>query len=153
MVKVILDEGLEHAGDCAELATGVPELRPLVAEADLDDLAARCEVPRERIEGVARDFAAATGAMAITRTGTPRPGGTIGEWLGHVLNVITGRMDRPAGDASKPVTSTPLQWSTMAKPMTHKSGSRAGAWWPVTTGSTNCPTRSPRRAMGRSGRW
>ena len=39
MVKVILDEGLEHRQDCTELATGVGELRALVADADLDDLA------------------------------------------------------------------------------------------------------------------
>ena len=59
MVKVILDEGLEHAQDCTELATGVDELRALVADADLDDLASRCDIPRAQIERVARDFAAA----------------------------------------------------------------------------------------------
>ena len=46
MVKVILDEGLEHKQDCAELATGIPELRKLVADTDLGDLASRCDVPR-----------------------------------------------------------------------------------------------------------
>ena len=44
MVKVILDEGLEHVEDCSELATGVSDLRALVADADLDDLAARCDI-------------------------------------------------------------------------------------------------------------
>ena len=48
MVKVILDEGLEHTQDCAELATGVDDLRTLVADADLDDLAARCDIPAAR---------------------------------------------------------------------------------------------------------
>ncbi|WP_237572287.1 molybdopterin-containing oxidoreductase family protein [Mycolicibacterium lacusdiani] len=98
MVKVILDEGLEHREDCADLATGVPELRTLVAEADLDDLAARCEIPRDHIESVARGFATAPGAMVVTRTGVSlHEAGTIAEWLGHVLNVVTGRMDRPGG--------------------------------------------------------
>src|ERR1700741_2422149 len=50
MVKVVLDEGLEHRQDCAELASGVPDLRELVAGADLDDLASRCDVPRAQIE-------------------------------------------------------------------------------------------------------
>ena len=59
MVKVILDEGLEHRRTAPNLATGVPELRQLVAEADLDDLAARCEIARGQIEQVAREFAAA----------------------------------------------------------------------------------------------
>lgn len=44
MVKVILDEGREHRADCAELAAGVPDLRALVAGADIDDLAARCDI-------------------------------------------------------------------------------------------------------------
>ncbi|PRC47096.1 formate dehydrogenase, partial [Mycobacterium sp. ITM-2017-0098] len=69
MVKVILDEGLEHTEDCTDLATGVDDLRALVADADLDDLAARCDVDRAQIEEVARDFAAARGAMVVTRTG------------------------------------------------------------------------------------
>jgi formate dehydrogenase len=98
LVKVILDEGLEHRADCTQLATGVPELRSLVADADLDDLSRRCGVARPDLERVARDFAAARGAMVVTRTGVSlHAAGTIAEWLGHVLNVITGRMDRPGG--------------------------------------------------------
>ena len=61
----------------------MPDLRRPVADADLDDLAARCDIPRGQIKQVARDFAAARGAMAITRTGISlHLGGTIGEWLG-----------------------------------------------------------------------
>ena len=41
-----IDEGLEHRDDCADLALGVSELRGLIAAADLDDLAARCDIPR-----------------------------------------------------------------------------------------------------------
>jgi len=67
MVKVILDDGVEHEPDCPELATGVLELRRLVAEAELDDLAARSDIPRVQIETVARGFAQATGAMVVTR--------------------------------------------------------------------------------------
>src|SRR3954469_22032358 len=67
MVKVVLEEGLEHKEDCAELATGIAELRALVADADLDDLASRCDVPRADIEQVARDFAVASRAMVVTR--------------------------------------------------------------------------------------
>jgi formate dehydrogenase len=122
MVKVILDEGLEHAADCCNLATGVDELRALVADADLDELAARCDLPRTVIEGVARDFARAPRAMAVTRTGVSlHVTGTIGEWLGHVLNVITGRMDRPGGRRFEPGYVDALRLSGMAKPPTHKS--------------------------------
>jgi formate dehydrogenase len=122
MVKVILDERLEHAQDCRDLATGVDGLRQLVAEADLDDLAARCDVPRDVIEHLARDFAAARRAMVITRTGiSMHVTGTIGEWLGHVLNVITGRMDRPGGRRFEPGYVDALRMADLAKSSDHKS--------------------------------
>ncbi len=122
MVKVILDEGLEHRQDCAELATGVEELRQLVADAALDDLASRCDLPRAQIEQVARDFAAAHGAMVVTRTGVSlHLAGTVAEWLGHVLNVITGRMDRPGGRRYEPGYVDALRLADLAKAKPHKS--------------------------------
>ncbi|WP_344609226.1 molybdopterin-containing oxidoreductase family protein [Sporichthya brevicatena] len=126
LIKVVLDEGLEHRGDCdptTGLATGVDDLRGLVREVDLDDLAARCEVARADIERIAREFANARTAMAITRTGVAHhETGTIGEWLGHVLNVITGRMDRPGGRRYQRGYVDSLRiWDVMAKPMTHRS--------------------------------
>ncbi|KUH73804.1 formate dehydrogenase [Mycolicibacterium novocastrense] len=122
MVKVILDERLEHRQDCAELATGVDDLRALVADADLDDLAARCDVPRDQIERVARDFAAARGAMVVTRTGVSlHMAGTVAEWLGHVLNVITGRMDRPGGRRFEPGYVDAIRMSAMVRAKPHYS--------------------------------
>ena len=122
MVKAILEEGLEHDEDCRDLATGLPELRRLVADADLDDLAARCDIPRGVIERVARDFAAARTAMVVTRTGVSmHVTGTIGEWLGHVLNVITGRMDRPGGRRFEPGYVDALRLADLAKSSAHKS--------------------------------
>ena len=122
MVKVILDEGLEHRQDCTELATGVPELRRLVADSDLNDLAARCDIPRGQIEQVAREFACARGAMVITRTGISlHLAGTVGEWLGHVLNVITGRMDSPGGRRFEPGYVDALRLADLAKPKPHNS--------------------------------
>src|ERR1700712_866482 len=122
MVKVILDEGLEHREDCDDLATGVPDLRRLVSDADLDDLATRCGIDRDQIERTARDFAAATGAMVITRTGISlHAAGTVGEWLGHVLNVITGRMDRPGGRRFEPGYFDALRLAELAKTKPHLS--------------------------------
>ncbi|MGE2722939.1 molybdopterin-containing oxidoreductase family protein [Mycolicibacterium celeriflavum] len=122
MVKVILDEGLEHRQDCTELATGVDDLRALVADADLDDLATRCDIGRDRIERVARAFAAARGAMVVTRTGVSlHMAGTVAEWLGHVLNVITGRMDRPGGRRFEPGYVDAIRLSAMAKGKPHYS--------------------------------
>ena len=122
MVKVILDEGREHPADCADLATGVDDLRRLVADADLDDLAARCDIPRARIEDVARDLAGAPAAMVVTRTGVSlHAAGTVAEWLGHVLNVITGRMDRPGGRRFEPGYVDTLRLAGLAKTPPHTS--------------------------------
>jgi formate dehydrogenase len=121
MVKVILDEHLEHRGDCAQLTTGMPTLRDLVTEADLDDLAQRCDIPRTQIDSVARDFATAKAAMVVTRTGISlHVSGTVGEWLGHVLNVITGRMDRPGGRRFEPGYIDALKLAATAKPSDHR---------------------------------
>jgi formate dehydrogenase len=122
MVKVILSEGLEHPGDCANLCSGMPALRELAAEADLDALARRCDVPRPQIESLAREFATAKSAMAVTRTGISlHTSGTVGEWLGHVLNVITGRMDSPGGRRFEPGYIDALRLAAAAKTPEHRS--------------------------------
>jgi formate dehydrogenase len=97
LVKVILDERLEHLSEAVPLAE-IARLRAAVAAADLDGLAGRCEVPADVIRDVARRFAAAPTAMCLTHTGVSHNAhGTIGEWLGHVLNLITNRIDTPGG--------------------------------------------------------
>lgn len=97
LVKVIFDRGWEHREDCAGF-NGTDELRRLAAEAALPDLAQRCGVPVAQIEDVARRFATAKTAMCLTHTGVAHnTTGTMGEWLGHALNAITGRLDRPGG--------------------------------------------------------
>nr|MDT0522980.1 molybdopterin-dependent oxidoreductase [Streptomyces sp. DSM 41633] len=102
MVKVVLDEGLEHAEDCAELK-GMNDVRHLVAEADLVDLAARCDIPVETIQDLARRYATARTAQLVTRTGVSHHiTGTLGEWLGRVLVHVTGRADRPGGQFYNP---------------------------------------------------
>ncbi|WP_081282337.1 molybdopterin-containing oxidoreductase family protein [Mycobacterium asiaticum] len=122
MVKIILDERLEHPADCAQLTSGMPGLQALVAEAELDDLARRCDIPRSQIEAIARSFATARSAMAVTRTGVSlHVSGTVGEWLGHVLNVITGRMDRPGGRRFEPGYIDALKLAAAAKPSAHRS--------------------------------
>lgn len=122
MVKVILEEDLHHCLDCARITSGLPALRALVTEADLDDLAQRCGIPRMQIECTAREFAGAAAAMAVTRTGISlHVSGTVGEWLGQVLNVITGRMDRPGGRRFEPGYIDALQLAATAKPSGHRS--------------------------------
>lgn len=102
IVAVILDRGWEDADGCAEL-TGMDELRRLAAEVDLDDLAERCDIPVDQIVEVADGFAHAPAAMCVTHTGVAlTETGTLGEWLGHVLNFVTGRVGAPGGRRFEP---------------------------------------------------
>ena len=79
LIKVIFDNGWDHKADCAQV-TGIGHVRALAAEADLDDLSAKCDVPVEDIVDVAGRFALAPTAMCMTHTGVSQNRtGTIGE--------------------------------------------------------------------------
>nr|MDT0526611.1 hypothetical protein [Streptomyces sp. DSM 41633] len=60
--------------------------------------------------------------MAITRTGVSlHAAGTVAEWLGHVLNLITGRMDRPGGRRFEPGYVDTLRLAGLAATRPHTS--------------------------------
>ncbi len=60
--------------------------------------------------------------MVITRTGVSlQESGTVAEWLGHVLNVITGRMDRPGGRRFEPGYVDTLRLAGLAQTPPHRS--------------------------------
>ena len=123
MVKVILDEGLEHQQDCAELATGVDG----IARARRRRRSRRPRFPLRRSSrsrsSTWRGISPPPGrAMVVTRTGVSMHlAGTVAEWLGHVLNVITGRMDRPGGRRYEPGYVDAIRMAGMAKTKPHKS--------------------------------
>lgn len=97
LVKIILDEGWEDAVSCAA-AHGVDAVRALAATADLGDLASRCDVPVADLRDVAERFARAPTGFCVTRTGVAHTeAGTVAMWLGHVLNLVCGRIDAPGG--------------------------------------------------------
>ncbi len=118
MLKVIFENGWEHAEDCAAV-TGIQHVRTLVADVDLADLSARCDVPVETITDVARRFALAPTAMCMSHTGVSQnTTGTLGEWFGHLLNIVTGRIDRPGGRRYEPgYVDTVKIFDLLAKPL------------------------------------
>jgi formate dehydrogenase len=97
LLKVVFEKSWEHREDCDRL-DGIDEVRRLAREADLADLSARCGIDAEVIRDVAYRFANAPTAMCVTQTGVAQNAtGTIGEWLCQLLNLVTGRVDRPGG--------------------------------------------------------
>lgn len=97
IIKLVFENGWDHQEDCAS-ATGIETVRELAASASLESLSARCGVSVEQIGDVARRFATAETAVCVARTGVSQNrNGTVGEWLSHVLNLITGRVDRKGG--------------------------------------------------------
>ena len=94
---MVLDEGLESPSPALPLS-GLEGIRALTAEADMSELSRRCGIDEEAIRDAARRFATAPTAMCLTHTGVSHnEAGTIGEWLGHVLNLICDRIDTPGG--------------------------------------------------------
>jgi len=97
VIKIVFSNGWERPAKDLPLG-GLNDIRGLAADADLDELVRRCGIEAEVIEDVARRFATARTAMCVTHTGVAHnEHGTLGEWLGHVLNLITDRTDRPGG--------------------------------------------------------
>jgi formate dehydrogenase len=97
VLKVIFELGLDKRPSAVPV-TGIDAVKRLTAEADLDQLAQRCGVERAVIEDVARRFGSARTAMCLSHTGVSHSEyGTIAEWLGQLLNIVTDRLDRPGG--------------------------------------------------------
>ena len=97
LLHVVFAEGLDRPATAVPLS-GIDELRSLALGVPLEELGGRCDVPTEVIRDVARRFAGAPAAMCVTHTGVAHtPTGTLAEWLGHVLNAVTDRLDCPGG--------------------------------------------------------
>ena len=95
MLQVLFTEGLtrpapyvDGLGAAAEAVAG---FTPEVAEE-------RSGVPGGEIRRIAREFAAADGAVAYGRIGVSTQGfGTICQWAIQLLNLVTGNLDREGG--------------------------------------------------------
>ncbi|HKY91949.1 MAG TPA: molybdopterin-dependent oxidoreductase, partial [Nevskiaceae bacterium] len=122
VLHTIFAEKLERTGTVAPLH-GLEDIRALALSASLEDLADRCGVPAETIRDVARRFAKAERAMAITHTGVSHtPTGTLAEWLCAVVNAVTDRLDRPGGKrVERGYMDLISIWSKFAPPGKHRT--------------------------------
>ncbi|MBG0564198.1 molybdopterin-dependent oxidoreductase [Actinoplanes aureus] len=98
IVHTLFAEDLVDLGRLAGHVTGVEQVRDLAAGFPPERVTAACDVPAERIRGLARELAAAPTAAVYGRIGTCTVEfGTLTSWLVDVVNVLTGNLDRPGG--------------------------------------------------------
>lgn len=95
MLQVLFDEGLVMPPDYVD---GVDEVGRAVAPYTPERAEAASGVAAADIRRIAREFAAADGAVAYGRIGVSTAEfGTICHWAIQLLNVLTGNLDRAGG--------------------------------------------------------
>ncbi|MAG32143.1 MAG: molybdopterin dinucleotide-binding protein [Deltaproteobacteria bacterium] len=122
LVHIILEEdGIDHAFVEANVE-GLAALREAVARFTPDYVAARADVPADRLIEAARVFARAERGMASAGTGPNMAyRGTLTEYLVLVLNTLCGRWVREGERVTFPmVTMPPKPWNAQALPRPEK---------------------------------
>jgi anaerobic selenocysteine-containing dehydrogenase len=98
LLHVVFDEALTRLGPLAEFTKNVETIADLVAEFPPDEVAAITGIDSRQIRTLAREFAAADGAVCYGRIGvSTQEFGGVCQWLINVLNIVTGNLDRPGG--------------------------------------------------------
>lgn len=96
MVNTVFAEGL--AAQMPDYVLGVEKLEHAVTEFTPERVAEMCGIDAITIRQMARDFAAADGAVCHPRMGcSTQEFGGITLWAGNMLNIVTGNLDRKGG--------------------------------------------------------
>ncbi len=98
LLATVFEEGLADRAFIASATEGAAELERLASAHPPEATEGRTGVSAERVRALARDFAAAPGAVAYGRTGSCLGRfGTLVAFLLDALNAVTGNLDRPGG--------------------------------------------------------
>lgn len=98
MLSVVFDEGLARLGAADGRVNGVAEIEAIAKRFAPERVAGAIGIDAATIRRLAREFASAPAAACYTRIGIcVQQFGTLASWLGDVLNVVTGNIDRPGG--------------------------------------------------------
>ena len=98
LLHVIFEEGLSDPGVLTKRITGLAALQRAALGFSPERAAALCGVPAADIRRLARDFAAAPGAVCYGRMGAcAQSFGTTTSLLIDALNIVTGNLDRAGG--------------------------------------------------------
>jgi anaerobic selenocysteine-containing dehydrogenase len=95
LLHTILAEDLDRP---TPLVDGLDAVRAAVEPFAPERVAAATGVPAAEIRRVAREFAAADGAVCYGRVGVSiQRHGALSQWAVQLLNIVTGNLDRPGG--------------------------------------------------------
>lgn len=122
ILHVLFAEGLDRPSERVPLS-GVEHIRAVALSVSLDDLAGRCGIEKTMIIDVARRFGRAERALCLSHTGIAHTAtGTLAEWLGHVINAVTNRLDQPGGKyRARGFIDLIDVWAAFAPPAVHRS--------------------------------
>lgn len=96
MINTVFAEGLNAA--MPDFIEGIQALEQAVSGFTPDAVAEASGISADTIRQMARDFAAADGAVCHPRMGcSTQEFGGITLWAGNMLNIVTGNLDRPGG--------------------------------------------------------
>ena len=94
-----IDTNVGFHDDAQRHGSNVAQLREFVGRYPAHRVAAVTGIAQERIEALARDFAAAPGACVHMSTGVNMGRqGTLAYWLVHMLALVTGNLGRKGGN-------------------------------------------------------
>ncbi len=98
LLNTLFSEGLCEPGHLAEYTTGLPEVEAAVKDFTPEFAARHTGIKAEDIRRIAREFAAADGAVCYGRMGVSTQAyGALCQWLIQLINIVTGNLDRPGG--------------------------------------------------------
>ena len=98
LVATVFEENLLRLGRLDDFVDGLEVVRARIAGFTPERVAAATGLKPDVIRALARAFATAPSALCYGRMGTSvQEFGSTSTWLCHVLNTITGNLDRPGG--------------------------------------------------------
>lgn len=98
VLHTLFAENLVQPGRLEGFLDGMDAVRNLVAEFPPETVEGPAGIAAESIRALARDFAKARSAAWYGRVGvSTQEFGSLTQWLIHVVNIVTGNLDRPGG--------------------------------------------------------
>lgn len=98
ILNILFEENLGRNTHLSAFTTGLDAVQDACMRVDVDAAADFCGIDAGTIRGIARDLAAAGAGICYGRMGVSTQAfGTLCQWLIHLINIVTGNLDREGG--------------------------------------------------------